>query len=224
MCGRYVLTNTEQLQRRFAVAQLPLELSPQYNIAPGQTLPVVVAGESGHAVELMRWGLIPSWSKDPKVGAKLINARAEGLADKPSFRSPLRRQRCLVPASGFYEWRKAGPAKTPYFIHLTSGELFGFAGLWDHWRDPHGQELHTYTIVTTAPNALVAPIHNRMPVILPRDAEDAWLDPENHDPAFLTALLRPYPAEQLEAYPVSPAVNSTANTGARLIAPLSAPS
>ncbi len=221
MCGRYVFTNTDQLQRRFAVAQLPLDLSPQYNVAPGQTLPVVVAGEAGNAVALMRWGLIPSWSKDPKIGYKMINARAEGVADKPSFRAPLRRQRCLVPASGFYEWRKAGPTKTPYYIHLKSGELFGFAGLWDRWHDPSGQELHTYTIVTTAPNELMAPIHNRMPVILLRDDEAAWLDPENHDPDLLTALLRPYPAEQLAAYPVSPAVNSVANTGEQLIAPLS---
>ena len=151
-----------------------------------------------------------------------VNARAEGLADKPSFRTPLRRQRCLVPASGFYEWQKADAVKTPYYVHLTSGELFGFAGLWDRWHDPQGQEIQTYTIVTTAPNELVAPIHNRMPVILPRDAEEAWLDPHNHDPDFLTALLRPYPAEQLEAYPVSSAVNSIANSDERLIARLSA--
>ena len=222
MCGRYVLTHPEQLQQRFAVAQLPLDLSPQYNVAPGQTLPVVVAGAAGNAVALMRWGLIPAWAKDPKIGSRTINARAEGLADKPSFRTPLRRQRCLVPASGFYEWQKAGTTKTPSFIQLTSGELFGFAGLWDRWHDPSGQEVQTYTIVTTAPNALVAPIHHRMPAILPRDAEAAWLDPDTHDAGVLTALLRPYPAEQLEAYPVSPAVNSIANTGAELIAPLSA--
>jgi putative SOS response-associated peptidase YedK len=221
MCGRYVLTDTDRLQRRFAVAQLPLDLAPQYNIAPGQTQPVVVAGEAGNAVALMRWGLIPAWAKDPKIGYRTINARAEGLADKPSFRTPLRRQRCLVPASGFYEWRKGGATKTPYYIRPKSGELLGFAGLWDRWHDPSGQEIHTYTIVTTAPNELVAPIHNRMPVILPRDAEEAWLDPENHDPGFLTSLLRPYPAEELAAYPVSPAVNAVANTGEELIAPLS---
>jgi putative SOS response-associated peptidase YedK len=220
MCGRYVFTDPDNLQRRFGVAQLPLDLSPQYNIAPGQTLPVVVAGEAGHAVALMRWGLVPAWAKDPKIGYRTINARAEGLEDKASFRKPFRSRRCLVPATGFYEWKRAGRGKQPYFIRLKDGELFGFAGLWDSWRDERGEEVRTYTIITTTPNDLVAPIHDRMPVILRRDAEGPWLDPTIGEVPLLRSLLRPYPAEAMEAYPVSTRVNATSSTGAALIAPL----
>lgn len=169
MCGRYVLGEVDGLTERFNLRQLPLGFFTHYNVAPGQQMPVVVAEGDRNAAVLMKWGLIPSWAKDPKIGYRTINARAEGVADKPSFRTPFKRQRCIVPASGFYEWLKAGGGKTPYFIHRKDGELVGFAGLWDRWRDPDGHEIQSYSIITTEPNELVAPIHNRMPAILGPD-------------------------------------------------------
>lgn len=219
MCGRYVMADVVELSERFQLRRLPPALFPDYNVAPGQPMPVVVADGEARSAQLMRWGLIPSWAKDPKIGSHTINARAEGLADKPSFRTPFRRQRCIVPASGFYEWRKTGSTKTPYFIHRQDGELVGFAGLWDRWRTPEGQEVQSYTIITTEPNALVAPIHNHMPAILEPEHEDDWLNPDNHDTDFLATLLTPYPAEALAAYPVSRDVNDVANTGEQFIAP-----
>ena len=220
MCGRYAIATVDGFSDRFHLARLPLDFSPHFNVAPGQRMPVVVAEGDGNAAELMKWGLIPSWAKDPKIGYRTINARAEGLADKPSFRGPFKRQRCLVPATGFYEWRKDGSAKTPYFIRRADGGLFGFAGLWDRWQDPHGDEVRSYSIVTTKPNELVAPIHNRMPAILRPEDEEDWLDPDNHDTAFLARLLGPYPAEAMEAYPVSTEVNKVENAGEALIAPV----
>lgn len=220
MCGRYVMADVTELSERFQLRRLPAELFPHYNVAPGQRMPVVVAEGDGRAAQLMRWGLIPSWAKDPKIGSRTINARSDGLADKPSFRTPFRRQRCIVPASGFYEWMKAGSRKTPYFIHRKDRKLLGFAGLWDRWRDPLGHDLLSYSIITTTPNELVAPLHNRMPAILKHDDEEAWLDPDNHDTDFLATLLKPYPAEALEAYTVSTEVNYVENTDERLIAPV----
>jgi len=164
----------------------------------------------------MQWGLIPSWSKEPRVQFSTINARAETISKSPVFRGPFKSQRCLVPASGFYEWRQTGQGKQPYCIRLNDGELFAFAGLYDVWHDPAGNELYSYTIITTTPNGLVAPIHNRMPVILHRDAEDVWLDKET-DSARLMSLLSAYPADKMEAYPVSRAVNDPSNEGAELI-------
>lgn len=221
MCGRYALERIDALQLRFDLPEPPpAELTAHYNVAPGQTMPVVVAAGDRRALKSMRWGLIPSWAKDPRIGYRTINARAEGLADKPSFRAPFRRQRCLVPASGFYEWRKDDGRKVPYFIHRQDGDLVALAGLWDRWRDPAGQEVESYTIITTGPNAVVAPLHDRMPVILEREHEEAWLDPAQHDPHLLALFLKPYAAEPMEAYPVSPAINTVRNNGAELILPL----
>jgi putative SOS response-associated peptidase YedK len=214
MCGRYVLAPVGQVAERFDVQQEPLELHPRYNVAPSQMMPVVVRNSPNRLVA-MQWGLIPAWSKEPRTQFSTINARAETLAKSPVFRGPFKSRRCLVPASGFYEWQAQAQGKQPFCIRLAGGELFAFAGLYDIWRDDAGNELWSYTIVTTAPNELVAPIHNRMPAILRREDEDAWLDPGS-DPAHLLGLLRAYPARAMEAYPVSRALNSPANDSAEL--------
>jgi putative SOS response-associated peptidase YedK len=212
MCGRYaiVLAGDGTLQRRFSLEELRDDPQPRFNAAPTQTLPVVTRN-SPNRVEMMRWGLIPSWAKDPSIGSRMINARAETVAEKPAFRKPLRSQRCLVPASGFFEWKREGGGKTPHFIHLPGEPLFAFAGLYDVWRDPDGQVVKSYTILTTEPNDLMADIHNRMPVILRREDEGEWLSPENTEPEHLLPLLRPYPASEMATYPVSRMVNSPSN-------------
>jgi putative SOS response-associated peptidase YedK len=170
-------------------------------------------------LEPMLWGLVPGWSRDRTRRYPTINARAETVAERPDFRSALRYRRCLVPASGFYEWRKARRGKQPYYIHLPGEPLFAFAGLWDHWYDPNGDELRTYTIITTTANALMAPIHERMPVILPREVEAAWLDPAETRVDRLRPLLRPLAAEAMAAYSVSNAVNDAGADGTVLIEP-----
>lgn len=212
MCGRYaiVLAGDGSLQRRFSLEDLLDDPQTRFNVAPTQTLPVVVRN-SPDRVEMMRWGLVPSWAKDASIGSRMINARAETVAEKPAFRRPLRSQRCLVPATGFFEWKRDGDGKVPHFIHLPDEPLFAFAGLYDTWRDPNGQTVQSYCIITTEPNAVMAPIHNRMPAILRREDEDEWLDPENTEPERLLSLLRPYPAHAMAAYPVSRMVNSPAN-------------
>lgn len=208
MCGRYALVVEDGTwQRRFSLDDLLDMPDARYNVAPTQTLPVVVRHSPNH-IAMMRWGLIPSWAKDLSVGNRMINARAETVAEKPAFRRPLRSQRCLVPATGFFEWKRGGTGKQPYFIHLKDESLFAFAGLYDHWHDPNGREVMSYTILTTEPNDLMRDIHNRMPVILDRDDEDLWLDRDISEPERLLPLLHPYPAGEMEAYPVSSSVNS----------------
>ncbi len=220
MCGRYVLTDTGELQTRFDIATTGggPEVAARYNIAPTQTLPVVTR-HSPNRLEAMRWGLIPSWAKDASIGSRLINARAETVAEKPSFRNALRARRCLVPASGFYEWKRHGTRKIPQYITLPDAPLFAFAGLWEQWRSPEGETVRSYTIITTEPNDLMATIHNRMPVILPREIEDDWLNGEITDAGYLQSLLRPYPADAMTAYAVSPAVSSPARDTPDLIRP-----
>jgi putative SOS response-associated peptidase YedK len=162
----------------------------------------VFALQTDHVLSLMKWGLVPSWAKDPQIGSKMINARAEGIQSKPTFKRPLRLQRCIIPANAFFEWKGNPGAKAKYRIERKDGELFGFAGLYDTWRDPHdpsGDELTTCTIITTQPNEVVAPIHDRMPVILLPEDEDLWLDPDVTEPEPIASLLRPYPAELLKA-------------------------
>jgi putative SOS response-associated peptidase YedK len=173
-----------------------------------------------HRAEFLRWGLIPSWAKDPGIGDRMINARAETVAEKPSFRRALQKRRCLVLADGFYEWRKEGKKKTPLHIALKSHEPFGFAGLWETWKPPTGETIHSCTIITTTPNALMESIHNRMPVILTREAEALWLDRRVEDPQALLPLLAPYPAEAMDAYVVSPLVNSPRNDTSACIEPV----
>lgn len=220
MCGRFVRKATEEgISEEFEVdpGDFQLKIEPRYNIAPGQQAAVVLF-EGRRKVEGLQWGLIPFWAKDPKIGNKMINARAETLAEKPSFRHSLRKKRCLVVADGFYEWRKDGSKKTPMYVRLKSGRPFGFAGLYDDWNSPEGKAVRTFTIVTTSPNRLLAPIHDRMPVILPREAYAAWLGQVGGAEGVMD-LLRPYPEMEMEAWRVGPAVNSPRNDGPECIQP-----
>jgi putative SOS response-associated peptidase YedK len=220
MCGRYTLaTSTKVLVERFGLATEAPDLRPRFNIAPGQGV-AVVANRPERKLELFLWGLIPSWAKDPAIGNRMINARAETLAEKPSFRDALKRRRCLVLADGFFEWRKEGKQKTPVYVRLRSGEPFAFAGLWETWRPPDDDEIRSCTIVTTDANGLIALIHDRMPVILPPAKYAAWLDPRPCESRELQGLLRPFPDELMEAYPVSRLVNSPANDHPECIEPV----
>lgn len=198
------------LLSRFPVGRAPSSINPLYNIAPTQKAPVIL-NDSDRIMEELRWGLIPSWAKDPAIGNKLINARAETLTEKASFKRPFQSRRCLVPADGFYEWRftKTTKGKIPMRIRLKSQEPFTIAGLWERWKDAEGRELRTFTIITTEANEALQPIHNRMPVILKVKDEEAWLDP-NAGSKHLTALLAPYPAEEMETYEVSKLINNAA--------------
>jgi putative SOS response-associated peptidase YedK len=209
MCGRYTLTIDEAMAMdRFDLDASEAAHTPRFNIAPTQAVPVVL-NEAPRRLSVARWGLIPSWAKDPAIGSRMINARAETLAEKASFRAAFKRRRCLVLADGFYEWRKDGTAKTPMYARLKTGEPFALAGLWEVWKPPEGDALRTCTIITTEPNALLAPIHNRMAVILSREYEQAWLDADT-EPLELMAMLQPYPADLMEAREVSRRVNSPA--------------
>jgi putative SOS response-associated peptidase YedK len=221
MCGRFTLTiDPADMQDTFPKFTFPSEVIPRYNIAPTQ--PVLVLPNDGrNKANFFVWGLIPSWAKDPTIGSRLINARAETLSEKPSFRSAYKYHRCLIFADGFFEWqtRPGSKAKLPYFIRLKSGKPFTFAGLWEHWQSPDGSEVMSATIITTTPNALMAPIHSRMPVILPGHSYNLWLDPSARSPADLNRLLVPYPAEEMEAFPVSTLINSPANDNPDVLIP-----
>lgn len=218
MCGRYALTDLKAIVKdnRFQLQLFPPSLSPRYNIAPSQSVPAIL-NQAPRELRLVRWGLIPSWAKDPTIGYRMINARAETIAEKPAFRRPLQRQRCLIPADGFYEWQRLGTRKVPHWIRLTSGEVFAFAGLWDSWTDPKTNAVMTScTIITTTPNRLLASIHDRMPVILRRESEATWLG-EGLSQGQACTLLKPYPATQMIASPVSTLVNSPNNDTAEVL-------
>lgn len=222
MCGRFTLTDPDaELAVQFNLPEVP-DVYPRYNIAPTQPVAAVrLNARSGlREMVMLRWGLIPSWARDPEIGARMINARAETAAEKPAFRTAFRRRRCLVVADGFYEWQKQGGIKQPFYIHLHDRKPFGFAGLWEFWKDPEGQAAETCTLLTTEPNNLIGAFHNRMPVILPPEYYGLWLNPEIEDPAVLQPMLKAYPAEEMEAYPVSRWVNNSDNEGPRCIEPL----
>ena len=220
MCGRYSLAaDLEDIQRRFELFDSELTYSPRYNIAPTQ-LVLAVMNLNGRQGSYMRWGLIPSWAKSASVGNRLINARAETVAERPSFRTALARRRCLVIADGFYEWQRVGNARRPMRVTMKSGEPFAFAGLWDSWRDPAGDIVRSCTIITTEPNELLRPIHNRMPVVLPKELESFWLDDEVQDPFALGEILSPYPAQAMQAYEVSSLVNRPSNEGHEVAIPV----
>ena len=220
MCGRYSLAaDLEDIQQRFELFASDLTYSPRHNIAPTQPV-LAVTNDGGRQPEYLRWGLIPSWAKSASVGNRLINARAETVAERPSFRSALARRRCLVIADGFYEWQRVGKARRPMRVVLKSGEPFAFAGLWDSWRDPAGDIVRFCTIITTEVNELLRPIHNRMPVILPKELESFWLDDEVQDPLALGDILSPYPAEAMDAYEVSSLVNRPSNEGPEVAIPV----
>lgn len=208
MCGRYTMHHsTDQIVMRFQVAEVVAEAHERYNIAPIQSVPVVTTALGDRRLESLQWGLIPVWAKDPGIGNKLINARAETLAEKPSFKQALVHRRCLIPADGFYEWKKEGTARLPMHLRRRDGDLFGFAGLWEEWKQPDGTPLRTCTIITTQPNALAAQVHDRMPAILRPEDENLWLDRSVTDVPSLLNVLRPYPAEEMEVFAVSKRVN-----------------
>lgn len=208
------------MARDFGVEEIVDDLQPSFNIAPTHNVAVVLNNRVKQLVA-MRWGLVPYWATHPKIGSKFINARAETLVMKAAFREAFKRRRCLVAADGFFEWQKQGAAKTPLFIHLEPQRSFGFAGLYEIWTPPLGEPLVTCTIITTEPNDLVRPIHDRMPVILPRDVEDFWLDSNVEDHTRLLDLLQPYPPAQMAAYTVSNLVNSVKNDSPECIEPAS---
>ncbi len=244
MCGRYTLTSLSGLEAEFGLSHLPDNPTPRYNIAPGQVIWVVANATLGRADGVglhpeptsvpqllpMRWGLVPSWAKDPAIGHRLINARSESAADKPAFRTALKRRRCLVVADGFYEWQRATASsagtgkRQPYYIRWRSDDrhspYLAMAGLWEHWLSADGSELITCAILTCAANRALRPIHHRMPVIVDRANYARWLDPAEIKPASVADLFRPAPAERMEAYAVSTLVNSPKNDHADCVAPL----
>jgi putative SOS response-associated peptidase YedK len=219
MCGRYSLICIDDLGKRFRIFDPTLGIRSHFNIAPSQFMPVIVQHERIEMV-IMQWGLIPNRVKDPEKSMHPINAKAETLAEKPMFCGLLKNRRCIVPASGFYEWKKEGTRKIPFYIHLNNSPLFAIAGLFDMWRDA-GNEAHlTYTIITTDANELVAPLHNRMPAILKREDENRWLTGDAPGPDEMKRILRSYPADEMDAYPVSSRVNNPDADDEWLIQPL----
>ncbi|QKT03523.1 SOS response-associated peptidase [Ectothiorhodospiraceae bacterium 2226] len=222
MCGRFSQApSARELAAQFDLVVVPEDLPPRYNVCPSQPVAAVREGEAGRRLVQLHWGLIPHWAKDAKAGYRMINAKAETLTERPAYRDAFRRRRCLIPANGFYEWRGTGTGrKQPYYIHRRDGGLLALAGLWARWRNPAGEVIDSCTIVTTDANALVAPLHDRMPVIVPPEQYGLWLDPDCTDPARLAPLLRPIDPAGLVAEPVSLAVNSPRNEGADLIRPI----
>jgi putative SOS response-associated peptidase YedK len=223
MCGRFTLrTPARDLVEIFELLREP-ELTPRYNIAPTQNVAVIRQDGKSRELSLMRWGLVPSWSKDPKAGPPLINARSETIATKPSFRTAFKRRRCLIPADGFYEWQKQSDSKTkiPHYIRMAKDRAFAFAGLWETWHGGNGSELESCTIVTTEANDLMRPLHDRMPVVLPEENFAQWLDPKNENVPELEALLRPYAPSEMTAFPISTLVNSPRNERPECILPAS---
>jgi putative SOS response-associated peptidase YedK len=220
MCGRYAITSaSEAIRRLFGYDEQP-NFPPRYNVAPTQPVPIVRMVEGKRQFALVRWGLIPAWVKDPRGFSLLINARGESLNEKPAFRAALRYRRCLFPADGFYDWRREGEPARPYYVRRRAGGLMAFAGLWENWMGPHGEEMETAAIVTTRANRMLATIHPRMPVIVPPEAFDLWLDSRSVDATTAAALIAPAPEDMLAVHQVSPAVNSVANDAADLIEPL----
>lgn len=220
MCGRYTLTDPgEELVRHFGLSELPADYRPRYNIAPTQQVTAILNGD-GRRAGALRWGLIPSWAKDPAISNRMINARGETVAEKPSFRSAFRRRRCLIPADGFYEWQQVDGRKQPVRIVRHDGGIFAFAGLWESWRPNDDEVVYTCTIITTDANDTLRPIHHRMPVIIPPESYDLWLDREIDEPEALLPLLRPRPNDEFRAYPVSTFVNNARNEAEECIKPL----
>jgi putative SOS response-associated peptidase YedK len=225
MCGRFVSASSPDEIARYFDAEAPEALlEPSYNVAPTNDIYAVLSDGGVRRLDAFHWGLVPIWAKDPKAGAKMINARAETLASKNAYKPAFKRRRCLIPADGFYEWKKIPGQKTkqPHFIHRPDGEPLAFAGLWEVWRGPdrQGEPLRSCTIVTTSANETMQPLHDRMPVILPASAWDEWLDPANDDIETLGKLLVPAPPQLIVTYPVSTEVNNVRNKGAELVQPV----
>jgi putative SOS response-associated peptidase YedK len=220
MCGRYTLTSApEAIRALFRYAEQP-NFPPRYNIAPTQPIPIVRLVEGKREFALVRWGLLPSWVKDPKAFSLLINARGESVLDKPAFRAAMKYRRCLIPADGFYEWQKAGTRKRPFYVRAKDGGPLAFAGLWECWTGPNGEELGTAAIVTTRASHALSPIHERMPVVVPPEAFNLWLDCKAVDAETAAALIAPARDDLLEAHEIAAAVNRVANDTPALIEPL----
>lgn len=221
MCGRYSLyADYRVLLERFDIGEASFseeDYSQSFNVAPSQQVVAVVSDGKKNRLGFLKWGLVPPWAKDEKIGYKMINARAETAAEKPSFRNAFKKKRCLVVADSFYEWKRTDDGKTPMRIKLKSGEPFAFAALWESWKSPEGKTVNTCSILTTRANELMGTIHDRMPVILTKEAEKIWLDPNVQDAEELGRLLQPFDSKELEAYEVSDAVNSPKNNGPELI-------
>ena len=213
MCGRYTLsTPVEKLAGEFDISGPLPDLPPSYNVAPSQEVAAIVASGGGERrLELLRWGLIPAWADDSSIGSRMINARSETAAEKSSFRKAFKERRCLIPADGFYEWQKTNGGRQPYHLKMRDGRLFAFAGLWESWKGDEEGEIRSCTILTTDANDLVGEVHHRMPVILPPETYDLWLDPAVREAEQLLSVLVPYPTEDMEAYPVSRRVNNPSN-------------
>lgn len=221
MCGRFTLTvDPGDLQDVFNDYTFPSQFAPRFNIAPSQPLLAISNDGKSHA-DFFIWGLIPSWAKDASIGNRMINARGETLAEKPSFRGSYKYKRCLILADGFYEWKKHPTSKTkiPHYIHMKNRQVFAFAGLWNEWNSPDGSQIRSCTIVTIEPNDMMAALHNRMPVILPPDAYAQWLDSAPRSPESLDPLIKPYPSEEMTAHPVSTLVNDPRNERAECVVP-----
>ena len=224
MCGRYTLSTPSDLLADLTEIQVTSEVTPRYNIAPTQEAPIIrVTGTArvDRELTLLKWGLVPFWADDPSIGNRMINARAETVGEKPSFRTAFKKRRCVVPADGFYEWKKAGGGKQPFYFRLQNRLPFGMAGLWERW-DKGDHPLETFTILTTSPNDLVAFAHHRMPVILSPEDIDRWLDPAADTAKDFETLWEPFPASEMEGFPVSTYVNNPANDTPTCVAPLEA--
>ena len=223
MCGRFTLTvNPAELQDLQTNYVFPDQFAPRFNIAPSQPV-LAIPNDGANTADFFMWGLIPMWAKDPAIGNRLINARGETVAEKPSFRGSFKYKRCLILADGFYEWKATGTSKktkTPYFIHMNNRKPFAMAGLWDSWESPDGSSIKTCTIITTEPNELMKSIHNRMPVILHPREYAKWLDTAPQTPENLLPLIKPYPAEEMTAHPVSTLVNKPSNDIPELVVPI----
>ena len=219
MCGRFtVRSNANVIANEFGLSRL-VDLIPHFNIAPTQLVATVRSLDGPRELVMLRWGLVPPWATELSIGSRMINARSETVATKPSFKKSFLSRRCLVVADGFYEWQKIDDKKQPFYIRLKSDRPFGFAGLWER-NDRTGQPVETCTIITTTANELMAPLHDRMPVIIPPEQYDHWLDPEAHDVTQLERLLQPFPSDEMTAYPVSTLVNSPKNDLAECVEPL----
>lgn len=218
MCGRFSAVDIAELYKQFQIENSVASLVPRYNIAPSQEIPAIISKNNKNELMMLRWGLVPNWAKDPSIGYKIINARAETIDIKPSFRHLITSRRCLIPADGFYEWKKEGKIKKPYRFILQGGKPFTFAGLWDSWTNQEGKIINSCTIITTRSNALIEPIHDRMPVILTKENEKLWIDQDLKEQELLKSLLKPYPEYLMEAYEVSSVVNSPKVDDERCIA------
>ncbi len=222
MCGRFTLTvDPAELKEAFQDYKFPTQFAPRFNVAPTQPI-LAIPNDGLNTADFFIWGLVPGWAKEPEIGNRLINARGETLAEKPAFRGSYKYKRCLILADGFYEWKSepGTKTKTPYFIHMNDGKPFAFAGLWDEWNSADGSQVRSCTIITTGPNDLMKPIHDRMPVILDPADYGQWLDTSPQTPGSLQPLIKPFPADKMSAYPVSTLVNKPSVDNAELIQPV----